>query len=119
MESIRSLAGCGRGFFHSTSFRSRERYDRNGRTLYSHVPFLSVIIVITIEHRRASHSDWKKEGGKKCVETRRSIEAQLLRNTIHSITYVFIRQIGTKEQQARGNESLLPSRTGFEGYRVF
>lgn len=80
MESIRSLAGCGRGFFHSTSFRSRERYDRNGRTPYSHVPFLSVIIVITIEHRRASHSDWKKEEGKKCVETRRSIEAQLLRN---------------------------------------
>lgn len=65
MESIRSLAGCGRGFFHSTSFRSRERYDRNGRTPYSHVPFLSVIIVITIEHRRASHSDWKKEEGKK------------------------------------------------------
>lgn len=61
----------------------------------------------------------KERRGEKCVETRRSIEAQLLRNTIHSITYVFIRQIGTKEQQARGNESLLPSRTGFEGYRVF
>lgn len=103
--------------FRSTSFR-RDNRDRNGRTSHSHVPFLSAIIVITIEHRRASHSDWeRREGGeKKCVETRRSIEArstQLLRNAIHSITYVFIRQIGDERTASTRKWKLAANSYGF------
>lgn len=103
--------------FRSTSFR-RDNRDRNGRTSHSHVPFLSAIIVITIEHRRASHSDWeRREGGeKKCVETCRSIEArstQLLRNAIHSITYVFIRQIGDERTASTRKWKLAANSYGF------
>lgn len=82
MESIRSLAGLlvrtffTRRFerFRSTSFR-RDNRDRNGRTSHSHVPFLSAIIVITIEHRRASHSDWeRREGGRKKMRGNSSLD---------------------------------------------
>lgn len=60
--------------FRSTSFR-RDNRDRNGRTSHSHVPFLSAIIVITIEHRRASHSDWeRREGGRKKMRGNSSLD---------------------------------------------
>lgn len=58
----------------------------------------------------------ERGGGKKCVETRRSIEArstQLLRNAIHSITYVFIRQIGDERTASTRKWKLAANSYGF------
>lgn len=125
MESIRSLAGLWSGLFSlddSRGFVRRvfgeiigiEMGERHILTFHFWARLL-LLRLSTGEHPTRIEKE-ERGGGKKCVETRRSIEArstQLLRNAIHSITYVFIRQIGDERTASTRKWKLAANSYGF------